>query len=445
MTNVIKQNKKTATISLLIIIVSLSIFLYAKSTGSTTRDVKTFTVTRDLFEVKITETGELKAIKSVLVSSPRIRNKLQIVKLAEEGSMINEGDTLIEFDNAELQKAVSNQDAELEKALADLEKARAEEHILVLELDKTILQAELELATAVTDLKIATHSATAEKETAEKTVVLKRRSLEIAKLRKGAELSKQKADIRKLELTVDQAREELELAKAELDLTLIKAPISGMVVFQEVWKGGTMEKVQEGDTPWSGQGLIRIPNLEKMLVETFVNEVDISKVAKRQEVVVTLDAFPKPPLKASVTKISTLATEHHESDAKVYEVIAELDTTKPEIRPGMTATCDIIIERIEDAVFLPQITVFEKEDTTIVYKKKGGGFVPVPVETGRRNRDMVIIENGVTEGDEVALRDPTIEIKESEWMSEEPSGKDGGWVPDKDTRRRRKRTFFMRG
>lgn len=429
----------------LILVVIVSVFLYSNNRNQPDDTVRTFKVSRDLFEIKITETGELKAIKSVLVSSPRIRNKLQIVKLAEEGSMINEGDVLIEFDNAELLKVVSSQNAELEKALADLDKAMSEKHILILELDKAILQAELDISTAETELKIAVHNSPAEQETAERIVVLNQRAHEIAGLRKKAEISKQKADIRKLELTVEQAREELELAEDELDLTLIKAPISGMVVYQEVWKGGTMDKVQEGDTPWSGQGLIRIPNLEKMLVETFVNEVDISKVAKEQEVMVTLDAFPKPPLKASVTKISTLATDHRESDAKVYEVTAELETTKSQIRPGMTASCDIIIERRENTLFIPQIAVFEKEDTTIVYTKSGAGFDPVPVKTGRRNRDMVIIEEGIEEGDEVALRDPTIEINESEWMNEESTGKDSGWNSSGNNRRRRKSTFFIRG
>ena len=41
----------------------------------------------------------------------------------------------------------------------------------------------------------------------------------------------------------------------------IKAPIPGLVVYLEIWKGGTMDKVQEGDSPWPGQGLINIPDL----------------------------------------------------------------------------------------------------------------------------------------------------------------------------------------
>ena len=179
------KNKKVILVPFMLLACLAVVALFftgAKKTSPS--DIKTYSVNSDLFEIKITETGELKAIRSVLVSAPRIRSKLQIVRLAEEGSIVREGDLLIELDNAELQKTASNREAELLKTIADLTKTEAEEHLLELELDRAILQSELELVDAENELKKSLHGSKADKEIAHRTRELKEKSLEIQKLKK---------------------------------------------------------------------------------------------------------------------------------------------------------------------------------------------------------------------------------------------------------------------
>ena len=81
------------------------------------------------------------------------------------------------------------------------------------------------------------------------------------------------------------------------------------------------------------------------------------------------------------------------------------------LKPGMTAQCTIITGRIPDQLFIPLDCVFEKEDTTVVYIKDRG-FNQRPVKVGKKNSDYAIVEDGLKEGERVALRDPTIPLEE---------------------------------
>ena len=98
-----------------------------------------------------------------------------------------------------------------------------------------------------------------------------------------SEVAKLEAELDKQRVEVERAREKLQAAKNDLEQMTITATIPGLVVYLEIWKGGQQAKVQEGDSPWPGQGLINLPDLTEMQVETTVSEVDIQKVQVEQK------------------------------------------------------------------------------------------------------------------------------------------------------------------
>jgi len=83
----------------------------------------------------------------------------------------------------------------------------------------------------------------------------------------------------------------------------------------------------------------------------------------------------------------------------------------------MTTSNRIIINRIPNSIFIPHEAIFEKEGKKIAYVKNGSGFDERAIELGEKSEDFVIVKKGLEEGDEVALRDPTIELT--------PSGEQG--------------------
>src|SRR3990167_6468823 len=90
--------------------------------GSGASDLPTYSAKRGEFVVSITESGELKATNSEVLTAPPIRGSLQIVYLAPKGEQVEKGDTLVAFDGAEKQKEYDEAQSKLEISRANLAK-----------------------------------------------------------------------------------------------------------------------------------------------------------------------------------------------------------------------------------------------------------------------------------------------------------------------------------
>lgn len=381
--------KKYLILGAIAIIVIIVIFIGSSVIGSS-RSIPTSTVTLGQFILLLSENGRLDAERSMTISAPRIRGGLQIVKLAEEGSIVKEGDFVVQFDPTEQETRLRDAESELKIANANLERAQGQ-----YEMDVKQLELELKKAERVSSEKQS-----------EAPVIRKEAELELdlAKLKYETQKIMLLAEIKKQRVEVDKAHEKKDRATRDLNKMTITAPIPGLVVYMEIWKGGSMEKVQEGDSPWGGQGLINLPNLSTMVVEAAVSEVDVSKVALGQSVEIRLDAIPGPMFTGKVTDISTLARlKERGSQINVFDVDIRIDSADTRLKPGMSAKVDIIINIHEDVLSVPIEAVFERDDTTVVYAKGGK---KIPVSLGERNDQAVIITAGLEENDVICLVDP---------------------------------------
>jgi len=393
--------KKYLIVAAIVVVVIL--ILIFSGIGGTSRAIPTAKVAKGDFVVSLSENGTLAAKRSMTISAPRIRGSLQIVKLAEEGSLVQKGDFLVQFEQTEQETRLRDAQAELKIAEANLEKAKAQYDMDIMQLELELKKAERSHSEKLSEAPIIRKEAELE--------------LELAKLKYESQKKSLTADIEKMEVEVSKARDKKESATRDLEKMTLTAPIPGLVVYLEVWKGGTMSKVQEGDAPWSGQGLIELPDLSTMTVKTSVSEVDVSKVAMGQKVNITLDAIPGPVFTGEITEISTLAhRKDRASLINVFDVEVQIDSTDERLKPGMSAKADIIIGEFADVLSVPIEAVFDVDDTTIVYTKGGK---KIPVSLGDRNEAAVIVTSGLNEGDEVALIDPTREPEDIDIESQE--------------------------
>jgi HlyD family secretion protein len=364
--------------------------------GGTSREIPTAKAVRGGFTVSLSENGKLAAKRSVTISAPRIRGGLQVVKLAEEGTMVNKGDFLVQFDPTEQETKLRDAEAALKIAKADLEKAEAQYEMDVKQLELDLKKAERNYSEKLSEAPIIRKEAELE--------------LQIAKLNFENRKKSLEADIEKMRVEVGKAQDNKEQAERDLAKMTITAPIPGLVVYLEIWKGSSMAKIQEGDSPWSGQGLMELPDLSSMIVETSVSEVDVSKVKEGQKAHIRLDAVPGPMFTGTITDISTLAhSKLRGSNINVFDVEVLIDSTDERLKPGMSAKVDLIIDTYDDVLSVPLEAVFERDDTTVVYTPGGK---KIPVALGTRNDEAVIITSGLNAGDEIALVDPTRKAEE---------------------------------
>lgn len=371
------------------------------------------------FIVDIKETGLLRAENSITVSAPPIRINLQIVDIIPEGTVVEKGDFLCQFDSAEIIQLIDDRKAELEIAEANLQRSLAS-----MESQMSSMRSSVENSKAshrLAELRLEQMKFEADIRIEEGELNLKQ--AEISLQQSMEQIKSQQlidsAEVTQLKLKIKQAKLELEKAYKDLEKLTLTAPAPGLVVYKEVWKGGEMSKLKVGDTPWRGMALLELPDLSVMLVETQVNEVDIARVKTGQEVIVKLDAYSEPTFHGEIIDVAVLANKDEGlSEAKVFPVLVRVKESDPLLRPGMSATAQIITARYEDEVWVPIESVFEKGNKRVVYELTGSSFKEHEVEIGPRNDSYVVVESGLEKGARVILVDPTLDMEEMPEVSQ---------------------------
>ena len=376
-------------------------------------NIATAEVVKGEFIIDLNLRGEVDALKSTNVSVPRMRRRmmLQIIDMAEEGTIVKQGDFLIQMDTSDAEQKVEEERDKLANAEAQLESEKATIASNMAQLQSQLEREKYNYEQAKLSLKMMQFEAEAKKQEYE----LNMKKAEVALAQAEEKIASQKiidrATIKKAELEVRQAQLELKEAEQSLEKLTLKAPIDGLVVYKEIWKGSGMEKVQVGDTPWPGMPVIGIPDLSVMQAKVTVNEVDISKIEKGQNAIITVDALEGQSYYGKISRVASLARREEVTNMKVFDVEVTIDSTDGRLRPGMTCDCLIITGRIPDALSIPLQAVFQDEDKTVVYE---AGRTPKMQEVvvGEKSSNYIVIKEGLEEGDRVCLRDPTVPLEE---------------------------------
>jgi len=85
-----------------------------------------------------------------------------------------------------------------------------------------------------------------------------------------------------------------------------------------------------------------------------------------------------------------------------------LDQTDPRFKPGITGDVTVVVDKVPNAIIIPAQALFQKSGQNVAYVWRGGEFEERAVEISRRSSDRILVAKGVSPGDKVALRDPTV-------------------------------------
>ena len=360
------------------------------------------------FYIDLYEEGEIEAVNSTSVSSPAIPwryGNLTITQIIKDGQEVNTGDTLIVFDPTEVQKGIVEAEERLEISLAELEKLKAQHQSDLEELNANyqITQISLEIS------KIQFESAIYESDIKKKEIQLNLDKADIALARAKEQIDNrikiQKEEIKQKNLSIEQDRARLKEAHETLQNLNVTAPAPGIGIITRNWNSGN--KFQIGDQSWPGSMLIQLPDLSSLKATVKINEVDIAKITPGLEVQIKPDAFSDSIFSGVVSAVANLAVnKDNSSKIKVFPVEIRLKETNKNLLPGLTVSCRIIIDKIENALYVPKDAVRLEGGKYYVFKKKGKNYEKTEVETGAVNTDYIIIKKGLNKNDEVALVDP---------------------------------------
>jgi len=397
------------------ILYAIPLFFIMACGNQSNEEIPMADVKRGVFYLNINEEGEIKATRSANISSPNISwryGSLKISYLVNDGSEVKGGDTVVVFDPSEVRKAIVDSESRLEIRKAELEKLQAEQ-----ESDMDGLKADLEVTRLSQQIsKIQFESATYEAEIRRKEIQLNLEKANIA-LDRAVEQIKNKEkiqheEIKQKKLEITQAKNELNDAYETLNKLYLVTPAPGFAIINRNWSSGL--KFQVGDQCWSGYPLIELPDLSELKAVVQINEVDISKISKGLRVEIKPDAFSDSVYQAGVIDVANLAvSKDRNSKVKVFPVDILIKNPGKNLLPGLTVSCRIIVDQIDDVIYVPIEAVKTSPEGSYVFLKTTGGFVQREVELGASNTDYVIVTDGLKERDRVTLSDPFIE-KENE-------------------------------
>ena len=241
-------------------------------------------------------------------------------------------------------------------------------------------------------------------------LVEKGRELERARLEATARIVDFEADLRSTKATLDLERAELKDLVEQIAKARIVAPVAGMVVyFKERSRWGSSEPIREGTEVRERQDLIQIPSSESMTAEVSLHESVLEKVRPGLPCRITVDAIPGEVLSGVVHFKSVLPDQMSfwaNPDLRVYRTEIEVTDRHPALRPGMSCSVEILIEDFEDVLFIPVQSVFLDAGEAVAFVSKGTGYERRSVQVGPNDGKVVIIEEGLVEGEVVALSVP---------------------------------------
>lgn len=379
------------------------------------QQIPTAKVVSGTFYIDIYETGEIEAVNSTNISSPNISwryGNLKITQIAKDGTEVNKGDTLIVFDPSEVNKGIVEAEGRLEISRAEMEKLRAQHQS-----DLEELNADYEISNLAHQIsKIKFESAIYDSDISKKEIQLNLEKAEIALGRAKEQIDNrikiQKEEVKQKNLSIEQNSAQLKEAHETLSKLFLISPSPGIAIISLNWSSGN--KFQIGDQCWSGFPLIQLPDLSSLKATAKINEVDIAKISKGLKVEIKPDAFSDSIFTGQVNAVANLAVnKSRESRVKVFPVEILINETNKNLLPGLTVSCRLIIDQIDNVLYVPIEAINTEGDKNFVYKKSGSSFNKVEVEVGTSNSDYMIITKGLSEKDEVALIMPFAE-EESE-------------------------------
>jgi len=180
---------------------------------------------------------------------------------------------------------------------------------------------------------------------------------------------------------------------------------------QETEYGGPPESgrlsLNRARVTYRGRTLFTLPDVSLMQVAASVNEVDLPRVKLGQKANVSIESLPHIKPKGTVEKIATLANRQHwwMPEVKEFDVDITIEGSEA-LKPGISARVEIIVDRLEDVIYVPLEAVFEREGQEVCYVAASEQFVARPVKTGKSNDDFVKIKEGLQPGEKIALFRP---------------------------------------
>jgi len=382
-------------------------------TGTTEVEVAVARARRADFIISVRTRGDIKSAKSIILSAPPAPG-LRIVKLAANGAPVKKGDVVVEFDGSSQDQLLLTRRNTVQNSENNIIQQKASQRMQEEGDSMDKVQSEYSLERSKLDASKAEVVSAIEGEKARINVGVSEGSLQRVKAVINAHQVGYDADMNRLNQAKDKAYRDLKTTEGYLALMQLRAPVDGIVNVLSNFRsqgqfGQTQPPYKEGDNVYTGAPIVEMPDLSQMYIDLKLEEVDRGKLEMGQQVKIRVDAIPDKEFLAEIDYISPIANlvfRGGQQAEKTFPARATIKALDERLRPGMSATAEIIIEKQVNQLLIPVRSSFDKNGKPAVYVQEGKSFVIKPIEVGKKNEEDIVVKSGLTDGEIVTLESP---------------------------------------
>ena len=406
-----KFSRRTWIIIGVIVVVALAAVFIFSTRGEPVSVFQTTKAERGDLVATVGATGSVRARQSAVLvwQTTGIVNAVN----ADVGTRVSRNDVLASLDKASLNQSIILAESDLtsaKKALEDLLNSDTSRAEALRTLDKAEaayekaynwriqLNGKIDIKDYYYDngvLKVKEYKGLASAETiadADEDLALKEAQLNDA--RRRYERLKDGAD--PAEVSAAEAR--IAAAQSTLNLAFIAAPFDGTV---------TQAEPAVGDQASTGAVAFRVDDLSHLLVDVQVSEVDINTLSIGQTAALTFDAILGKEYHGEIVEVGQAGD--NVQGVVNFTVTIELTDADEQVKPGMTAAVNIVVQEVKDVVLVPNRAVRLVDAERVVFVLVNGIPQQVKVELGSSSDTMSVLVGGdLKEGDEIILNPPSV-------------------------------------
>jgi HlyD family secretion protein len=393
-------------------------FLKARRSNGKVPSVPTAEVKLGDFVDYVEMRGEIRVQSSTVISAPYSAGELQILKLVPNGSQVQKGDDVVQFDPSTLQRNADQARSTLKQVEAEIARAKAQQLLSDEQFLTETMSAQFSLERARLDA--STRDVVPAIESEKNLLALDKAEHKLKELdtKKASRLVGTEADLAGIIRKQKKAQADLEQTERNMAALTLTSPMEGLITIlpnsrarTSLLSSGTTPIFKEGDRAYAGAAIAEIPDLSTIQANAPVTEVDRGRVQLGQPVVLSIEGVPDKEHKGKVSEISPLAKLDYSGYpvTKNFDLTVRLENPDPRLRPGMTAGFRVEVERVPGSIVISASSIFEKGGQTVAYVLSKGVYQERRVVVARRGVGQVMISNGLKPGERIALKDPTLE------------------------------------
>lgn len=388
------QKYKYYILSGVVFAIFLVYVLIAVSGGTKLRVNSERVVVADVLETPFLDyvdaEGLIQPILTIKLNAMESGMVMQIV--ADEGTMLNQGDTIMILQNPELERTIEEQHAEWEtqRILYQEKKLEMEQKSLLLK--QQTLQAEYELSRLEKDYELGVEEfnmgvkskAQLDVQHEEYIYKTKNRVLQLESLRHDSAATILRGELMNNDL--DRARNSNTHVSKRMDNLVVRAPISGQLSFLNATLG---QQIRQSESI----GEIKV--MDNFKISTQLSEYYIDRVMTGLPASVTYQGNKYP------LKISKVVPEVRDRQFRVELIFTD---DKPDnVRIGKSYRVQIELDQPDNAIVIPRGDFFQFTGGQWIYKLNSSGdkAIRTPITVGRQNPVQYEIIGGLAPGDKV--------------------------------------------